>query len=77
MTRREFLRKFEAILDAPPEAPLSGIEFFADLAWDSLTVLSCIALINKEFHVTLPTEEIFACQKVNDLIDLVADRLEP
>jgi acyl carrier protein len=77
MTRSEFLRKFEAILDPPPESPLSGSELFADLAWDSLTVLSFMALVNKEFRVTLPPEKVFACQKVNDLMDLVADRLEP
>ncbi len=77
MTRSDFLRKFETVLDRPPATPLSGSETCADLGWDSLAVLTYIAMVHRELGVTLAPEKIYACQTVSDLVELVADRLEP
>jgi acyl carrier protein len=77
MTRTEFLRKFESLLEVPPEAgSLAGTELCADIeGWDSLAMLSFIALLDKEFGIKVPPAKIPQCQTVNDLVDLVGDRL--
>ena len=79
MTRNQFLRSIEGILESPLEpGTLTGEELCSDLdGWDSLAVLSYIALVNKEFGITLPAQSIFACKKMNEVIDLVEDQLEP
>jgi acyl carrier protein len=73
MTRTDLLLAFENSLEEPPEAgSLKGDELCADLdGWNSLAVLSFISVINKEYGVTLPPAKILACQKVDDVIDVV------
>ncbi len=79
MSRTEFLREFESMLEVPPEpGSLTGAEPCADLeGWDSLAMLSFIALLDKEFEIKVPPAKISECQTVNDLVDLVGVRLSP
>jgi acyl carrier protein len=78
MTRSEFLRKFEGLLEIPPEpGSLTGAEPCADIeGWDSLAMLSYIAMLDKDFGLKVAPQKVFKCQTVNDLVDLVAERLD-
>jgi acyl carrier protein len=73
MIRIDLLLTFESCLEEPPEpGTLKGDELCSDLdGWNSLAVLALISVINKEYGITLPPAGILACQKVDDVIDLV------
>jgi acyl carrier protein len=79
MSRADFLRRIVDILEVPPASgTLTGAEACADVeGWDSLAMLSFIALLDKEFGVKVAPVKIAQCETVNDLVDLVGDRLSP
>jgi acyl carrier protein len=67
----EFCQKLESLLEADPgtihpETPLDRLE-----GWDSISVISFIAMADTEYHVTVPAKSIAACQTVGDLAGLV------
>ena len=77
MTRSELLRQIEGLLEVPrAEGALTGDEVCSDLeGWDSLAVLSFLSLLDRELRVVVPPARVYACRRVNDLVELVADRL--
>lgn len=77
MTRSEFLNHLEAMLETDPGS-LTGGEACADLDnWDSLAVLSYMALLDREFKLKVPWEQVQTCRTVDDLVALAGDRVTP
>ena len=76
MSRSELLRRIEAIVNLD-EGTLTGAELLEDLPdWDSLAVLSVIALYDKEFGRVLKPTEVFQCKTMDQVLDLVGDGLD-
>lgn len=72
MSKQEFLRLLDELVETPP-GTLQGGEALADLpAWDSLGVVSFIALADEHFGLSLPPKEIAAATTVDDLVSLVS-----
>lgn len=76
MTKQQFLTLFEEILEAAPgtlkgDEPLPGME-----GWDSLAVVSLIAMVDEQAGLTLSPKEIAKAATVADLIGLVGDKIE-
>ena len=44
--------------------------------WNSLANISIIALFDQLFEVVVPADELLKCQTINDLLQLVSDKLE-
>jgi acyl carrier protein len=44
--------------------------------WNSLANISIIALFDQLFDVVVAADEILKCQTINDLLQLVSDKLE-
>ena len=44
------------------------------LAWDSLAVVSTIALVDEQFNVMLEGKALAQCQKVSDIEALIAKK---
>jgi len=44
--------------------------------WDSLAVLATIALIDEQFDVTVPIDELTGCASVADVLTLVGQSVE-
>lgn len=75
MTTTEFHSQIEAILEVAP-GTITGGEKLADLAaWDSLAVLSFIAMVDEKFKVQFTSRDIAACATVGDLAMLLGDRI--
>lgn len=77
MTKKEFLSLFEEILEAAPGAltgaePLQGLE-----GWDSLAVVSLIAMVDEQFGMTLSPKDIAKAGSIADLIGLLGDKVTP
>jgi len=77
MTKREFLSEFEEILEAAPGSlkgnePLNGLE-----GWDSLAVVSLIAMVDEQFGVTLSPKVIAKAGSISDIVGLLGDKIAP
>ena len=44
--------------------------------WDSLAVISTLSLYDQLFHVNITAGQLENCKTVNDLVALVADKLD-
>ena len=75
MTRQAFLAKLDALLELDP-GTLRGPEELASLGgWDSLALMSFIALVHREFGVRLTGKQIAESKTVDDLLKLVGDKI--
>ncbi len=67
MNKDEFYRHLDELLDVDP-GTIKGGELLADLeAWDSVTVVSFIAMADEKYGVNVPAQRIVACRSVDDL----------
>lgn len=70
----DYQKKMESIADSVEMdvAELSPDTVLADLEnWDSVAVLSIIAVINEELNKFPSAQEILVCQTVKDLMELM------
>lgn len=75
MNEKEFIEKIEEIVELDVGI-LHGDEQLIDLeGWDSLAVMSFIAMVDSELNTTLEAVKITSCQTVNDLVQLVHEKL--
>jgi acyl carrier protein len=75
MTQQEFLRELEEVLEADAES-IKGDETLADLgSWDSLAVMSFIAMVDENYGVTLAASKLASAKNVEDLIALLGDKI--
>jgi acyl carrier protein len=70
MTKEQFLVQLDELLELPA-GTLKGPEALETMeGWDSLAVLSFIAMVDEQAGVTVAPKAIVACQTVNDLFAL-------
>lgn len=75
MTRAEFLRELEEVLELPAQT-LQGTEEMAELGgWDSLGLMGFIVMADSKLGVSPPAETIAQSRTVGDLISLFGDRV--
>ncbi len=70
MTREEFLRQFEEILDLPG-GQLGGGEKLEDLEqWNSFAMVTFIGLVDEHCGRTVSPRQFVNCSTVNDILQL-------
>lgn len=70
MVQRQFLELLDELFELPA-GTLKGTERLEDLeGWNSLGMMSFIALANEHFGVTLSPRQFLNCETVDDLIAL-------
>jgi acyl carrier protein len=75
MTRRDFLRLLEDLLEQPSDS-LTGSEELEALNWDSLKGLEFLVLVDENFNgYQLPPEDLANVRLVDDLIAALGDRI--
>jgi acyl carrier protein len=76
MTRQDALRLLEETLGMPPHT-LVGDEKLADLdAWDSLSTMTFIAMVDKRLGLPLPGNRVARCRSVAELIGLLEPKAD-
>lgn len=72
MTKPEFLKLIEEIVEEPAGS-LSGSEKLREqvAGWNSLAVVSFIAMVDEQFEVMLSPKAIVDCRTVDDLVKLL------
>ena len=75
MTPIEFYAALDEMLELDP-GTITGSERLEDIeAWDSLAVISFIALVDEKFDILVETEKLAAAESIADLYAL-ATRLK-
>ena len=75
MQAEAFLREIELALELPAGS-LKGNEQLADIPeWDSLAVISFIALVDEKLGLAVEGEALANAQTVADLLALVQEKL--
>ncbi len=76
MQLSDFVKQIEAEFDDVPSGSIGGDTAFRQLAgWNSMMALILIARIDSEYNVNLTAEELAAATTVNDLFNLVKNRV--
>ena len=76
MNRKDFLLALDEMLELDP-GTLQGPEVLKEIdSWDSLAVISFIALADEKFNVVVEGEKLAAARTVDDLLALVADHVQ-
>jgi acyl carrier protein len=68
--REVFLRDLAKLLGVDRQALTEDLPLTED-NWDSMALISGIALIDKHFNVTVSGDELRACQSSGDLLGVV------
>lgn len=77
MQRTEFLLSLDELLELEP-GTVQGSETLERLeGWNSLAIISLMALMDERFGVTLQPRRIAACTTVADLVALLGDQIQP
>jgi acyl carrier protein len=75
MTKQEFLRELEEVLEVDVDS-IKGDETLVDLgSWDSLAVMTFIAMVDEKFGVTLAASKLADAKSVVDLIALLGNKI--
>jgi acyl carrier protein len=74
MNKQEFFSKLEEFMELD-EGRLTGEELLDDLPWDSLAVVSFIAMADEFLELSVKPSSITEAKSVADLLALVADKL--
>ena len=75
MTKSGFLELIDELLEKEP-GTLKGPELLEDNDWDSLSVISFIALVDEHFGFTVSPSELAKCVSVEDLVSLLNGHLD-
>lgn len=72
MDLNEFCQKIESVLEMDPgtirpETRLDSLD-----AWDSVAVISFIAMADQDYQATVPPKSISECQTISDLAGLIS-----
>jgi len=75
MTKQEFFKELEEVLEVDAGS-ITGDELLKDLPeWDSLAVLSFIAMVNEKLDVNLSADRLAKAKNVGDLILLLGNKI--
>jgi acyl carrier protein len=75
LERNEFLLSLDELLEFEP-GTITGSETLDSLdGWNSLAVISFMALVDERFGVSLQPRQIAASTTVSDLVRLLGDRI--
>jgi len=75
MTKTEFYSKIEELIESTPGS-LDGTEPLTQLeGWDSLTVLSFLAMADATFGTMVTAQQLTNCRTVSDLLSLFPGKI--
>ena len=75
MTKAEFLRALEGVLELP-QGSIRGDERLEALeGWDSLAVMGFIAMVDEKLGLDLSATRLAECGTVGDLLDMVKEKV--
>jgi maltose O-acetyltransferase len=74
MTKAHFYSELEFLLEVRPGS-IKGTESLGDLPWNSMTILTFIAMADSELHEVASPPTLAACRTVADLVNLFPGKI--
>lgn len=75
MNKKKFLNIIEEVIEVEKDS-LNGDEILKELEdWDSLAVMGFIAMVDNHFGITFGADKIGQCKSIQNLVDLLGDRI--
>jgi acyl carrier protein len=75
MEKAVFLQKLDEVMTLP-KGTIHGDEPLASLSsWDSVALMSFIALLDEELEIRVTGKQVMQCQTVADLVGLAGDKV--
>ena len=74
MTTKDFCEKLDLILEEET-GTITPETHLRDTEWDSMSTMGFIALVSKEFGMTVSPKELVKCRAIGDLIKLLGDHV--
>lgn len=71
VAKAELLQEIETVLDAPPGSLRGSDQLSSFASWDSLAVVSVLALADEKAGKTLGAADIRGCKTVDDVLALM------
>jgi len=75
MTKDDFLRLLEEVLEADALSIHVDDELDALDEWDSLTVMTFIAMADEKFDMVIAPDDLAKAKSVQDLVILLGDKV--
>ena len=72
----KFIELLADALEMEPSSINESLKLDLEDNWDSIAILSAIALIDDAYEIQLDGEDLKNCSKVKDLYDLIRKALE-
>ena len=76
MTKKKFLNLLEEALEADENSLTCEDELDGSPLWDSLAIVVFIAMVDENFDVTLSPGNIAEAKTVQDLVDMLGDKIQ-
>ena len=75
MDKALFLQKLDEVMTLP-KGTIKGDETLSALkSWDSVALMSFIALLDEDFKIRVTGKQVMQCQTVADLVTLAGDKV--
>lgn len=76
MQIEDFIKNFEESIEGLDPGSVKPDTVFRDLPqWDSLAVLTTLAMIDAEYEVSVSANELAECATIFDLFEIVKERV--
>jgi acyl carrier protein len=75
MTKAEFLKEIDAIIEADPGTARMEDQLASLPGWDSMAVISFIAMADEKLGLRLNIDRMLSCKTVADLTSLCQEKL--
>lgn len=75
MNKTVFLQKLDEVM-SQPRGTIRGDESLESLkGWDSVALMSFIALLDEEFSIRVTGKQVMQCRTVGELVALAGDKV--
>jgi len=75
MKKETFLHKLDDVMSLP-KGTIQGDESLGALkGWDSVALMSFIALLDEELEIRVTGKQVMQCQTISELVTLAGDKV--
>jgi acyl carrier protein len=75
MTKSQFLNEIDAIIEADPGTTAMDDQLESLTGWDSMAIISFIAMVDEKLACTLNIDQLVSCKTVGDLASLCVGKV--
>jgi acyl carrier protein len=75
MNKETFLHKLDEVMSLP-KGTIQGDESLGAIkGWDSVALMSFIALLDEELEIRVTGKQVMQCQTISELVTLAGDKV--